>query len=214
MTAAELLGDSVHNALVERIFDGRLGPGSALSVPALATELGVSRSPVRESVQRLVAQGIAVTVPHAGARVATMSLADLEEVLRVREVLDGLAAAEATVAARAPQLQQLRDLLEEQEEAVRTPPDPLHDASLDLRFHTLLREISGNRTLVDTLQRLEVRAHLFGSGLWSRQRDRELAVAEHRRILAAVESGDVTGARTAAAAHVAAIAVRVRRSRT
>lgn len=213
MSTNELLGESVHHALVERIFDGRLAPGSALSVPALAAELGVSRSPVRESVQRLVAQGIAVTVAHAGARVATMSLEDLEEVLRVREVLDGLAAAEATSAIRAGQLDELRLLLDDQEQALLTPPDPLHDAALDLRFHTFLREVSGNRTLVDTLQRLEVRAHLFGAELWSRQRDRELAVVEHRRILTAVEAGDVAGARAAAAAHVAAVAVRVRRSR-
>lgn len=207
----ELLGESVHSALLERILDGRLEPGAALSVPALAAELGVSRSPVRESVQRLVADGIAVSVAHAGARVATVSLDDLLEVLRVREVLDGLAAAETTAAVDDSGVASLRQLVAQEERAVGEPPDPARDALLDLRFHVLVRELAANATLADALRRLEVRAHLFGAGLWSRQRHRELAVAEHRLIVDAVEAGDVERARRAASAHVAAIALRIRR---
>jgi DNA-binding GntR family transcriptional regulator len=207
----ELLGDSVHQDLLQRIVEGRLAPGSALSVAALAAELGVSRSPVRDSVQRLVAEGLAVSVPHAGARVATVGPEDLAEVLRVREVLDGLAAAEATAAADAEGVGLLLDLVAQEEAALASPPDPVADVAMDVRFHTAVRELSGNATLADTLRRLEVRAHLFGGGLWSDQRSRELAVVEHRRIARAVEAGDVEAARRAAAAHVAAIAVRVRR---
>ncbi|GAA0291427.1 GntR family transcriptional regulator [Kineococcus aurantiacus] len=212
MTEVELLVDSVYSTLLDRIVDGRLSPGSVLSVSALAVELGVSRSPVRESVQRLVAEGVAVTVAHTGARVATVTLADLEEVLRVREVLDGLAAAEATEAVGARDVARLEELVEAGERAVRGPVDPAGDAALDLRFHALLRELSGNATLAETLRRLEVRAHLFGAGLWADQRHRELAVAEHRGIVAAVAAGDVAAGRTRAAAHVAALAVRMRRA--
>jgi DNA-binding GntR family transcriptional regulator len=210
--AVELLGDSVHTALLDRVLDGRLAPGSPLSVPALAAELGVSRSPVRESVQRLIAEGIAVSAPHAGARVTTVSVDDLAEVLRVREVLDGLAAAEATERVDRTGLSRLTALVDAEERALAGRPHPARDATMDLEFHAAVREISGNATLADTLRRLEVRAHLAGAALWSEQRHRELAVGEHRRILAAVEAGDVVGARAAASAHVAAIGVRMRRA--
>lgn len=209
----ELLGDTVHAALLDRVLDGRLAPGSPLSVPALAAELGVSRSPVRESVQRLIAEGIAVSAPHAGARVATVTADDLAEVLRVREVLDGLAAAEATERVDRAGLLRLAALVDAEERALAGPPDPVRDATMDLQFHAAVRELARNATLADTLRRLEVRAHLSGAALWSEQRHRELAVVEHRRILAAVEAGDVAAARAAASAHVAAIGVRVRRTR-
>lgn len=210
--SVELLGDTVHTALLARILDGRLGPGTSLSVPALAAELGVSRSPVRDSVQRLVAEGIAVSTPHAGARVATVTAEDLSEVFRVREVLDGLAAAEATERVDREGLARLAELVDAEEAALAETPEPARDAGLDLEFHAAMRELSGNATLADTLRRLEVRAHLSGAGLWAEQRHRELAVAEHRRILAAVEAGDVAAARLAASAHVAAIGVRLRRA--
>jgi len=211
MSETVLLGDSVYRTLLERILDGRLAPGSALSVPALATDLGVSRSPVRDSVQRLVAEGIAVTVAHAGARVATVSAAELAEVMRVREVLDGLAAAEATTSITQDGLRRLAELVESEEKSLLHAPDPSTDAVTDLQFHALLRDFSHNTTLADALRRLEVRAHLFGTSLWSRQRHRELAVAEHRRIFEAVEAGDVDAARRAACAHVASLAVRMAR---
>ncbi|MEW1960333.1 GntR family transcriptional regulator [Kineococcus sp. NPDC059986] len=212
MSSAELLGDTVYADLLERVVDGRLPPGTVLSVAALAVELGVSRSPVRESVQRLITEGIAVTSAHSAARVATVGPSELEEVLRVREVLDGLAAAEATNRADAEGVRRLVEALAEHERTLGDPPDPAVDAALDVRFHALLRQLSGNATLADTLRRLEVRAHLFGAGLWTDRRHRELAVAEHRRIVEAVEAGDVEAARRNAAAHVAALAVRLRRA--
>jgi DNA-binding GntR family transcriptional regulator len=202
--SVELLGDTVHTALLARILDGRLPPGTPLSVPALAAELGVSRSPVRDSVQRLVAEGIAVSAPHAGAKVATVTAEDLSEVFRVREVLDGLAAAEATERVDRDGLTRLAALVAAEEEALGQDPDPARDAGMDLQFHAAVRELSGNATLADTLRRLEVRAHLSGAGLWADQR--------HRELLAAVQAGDVAAARGAAAAHVAALGVRLRRA--
>jgi DNA-binding GntR family transcriptional regulator len=133
-------------------------------------------------------------------------------VFRVREVLDGLAAAEATERVDRDGLTRLAALVAAEEEALGQDPDPARDAGMDLQFHAAVRELSGNATLADTLRRLEVRAHLSGAGLWADQRHRELAVAEHRRILAAVQAGDVAAARGAAAAHVAALGVRLRRA--
>lgn len=209
--AGELLADVVHARLLDMVVDGTLPPGSALSVPALAAGLGVSRSPVRESVQRLIGDGLAVHVPHAGARVALVDDAAVLDVLRVRELLDGLAAHDATLRAGPADLAALAAILEREEVALTSDPEPRRDAGIDVEFHGLLRDLSGNDALRDALRRLEVKAHVHRSGLWSSQRNRELALTEHRRILAAVEAGDADGARAAASAHVAAVAVRMRR---
>lgn len=206
-----LLADVVHARLLDRIVDGTLPPGSALSVPALAAGLGVSRSPVRESVQRLIHDGLAVHVPHAGARVAHVDDEEILDVLRVRELLDGLAAHEATLRADASDLAALRAVLDREEAALTAPAEPHRDAGLDLEFHGLLRDVAANAALRDVLRRLEVKGHVHRSGMWSLPRHRELALAEHHRVLAAVEAGDADGARAAAAAHVAALAVRLRR---
>ncbi|MEU6135056.1 FCD domain-containing protein [Nocardioides sp. NPDC047086] len=66
---------------------------------------------------------------------------------------------------------------------------------------------------VDALHRLDTKAHLYNSGLWSDLRNRELAFSEHRRIVEAIEVGDAAAAAHAASSHVASLLVRMRRHR-
>ncbi|MGW9113467.1 GntR family transcriptional regulator [Microbacterium sp. NPDC055683] len=205
-----LLGDAVYADLVDRIFRGELRSGMPLSVPALAAQLNVSRSPVRDSVQRLIADGLAVHTPHAGARVATLTEADVAQVMTVREPLDGLAAREAVAHARADDVAALRALLRAQEEGL-AEEDPTADARRDLAFHTAIRDLARNRVLSDALHRLDSIAHLHDAGLWSDARGRAAALAEHTAIVDAIERGDVVGAEAAARAHVASLLVRMRR---
>ncbi|PFG41885.1 DNA-binding GntR family transcriptional regulator [Isoptericola jiangsuensis] len=216
MTTAEpgaLLAESVYRSLVEKIFDGELRPGSPLSVPALAAALDVSRSPVREGVQRLIHEGLAVHVPHAGARVLRLDDDAVRDVLAVREVLDGLAAQEAALRASFADADDLRALVEEQAALLDAPADPRRDARLDLDLHSRVRALSGNAPLVDALRRLDAQAHLHTSGMWDHPDVRAHAVAEHRAIVEAVAAGDAERARAAASAHVAAVGVRMRRWR-
>ncbi|MCD0452931.1 GntR family transcriptional regulator [Actinocorallia sp. API 0066] len=207
----ELLVDTVYHRLTERIFSGELPPGTPLSVPALAAELDVSRSPVRESVQRLIYDGIAVHTPYAGAKVAVIDEESIFDVMQVREVLDGLAAREATLKIDDAGLAGLAAIIERQADLLSREPDPHTEAALDLEFHTAIRAASGNAALRDALHRLDARAHLYRSGLWSVQRNREHALAEHRAILTALDAGDPTAAQTTAAAHVAALTTRMKR---
>ncbi|WP_345000236.1 GntR family transcriptional regulator, partial [Tsukamurella soli] len=209
--AESLLGEAVYKQLLDRIFTGELAPGAALSVPALAAELDVSRSPVRDSVQRLVADGLAVHTPHAGARVAHVDEREMAGVFAVRELLDGLAAREATLRASAADVRRLTEHVEGQTARLAEPADALAEARHDLEFHTAVRDLADNRALSDALHRLDVKAHLYNSGLWSDDRGRTLAVAEHAAIVRAIEIGDAAEAERAAVAHVAALAVRMRR---
>lgn len=213
MTASEgaLLTESVHNSLQEMIFNGELLPGSPLSVPALAARLNVSRTPVREAVQQLIYEGLATHTRNAGARVTLLDDDAVKAVFDVREVLDGLAAHNATLIATRATVEQLRKMVQVQREMLDETPDRHRDARLDLEFHTLIRDTARNRPLSDALARLDGQSHLYRSDMWACELNRRLAVGEHERILAAIEAGDAAGARAAACAHVTGLYVRSRR---
>ncbi|MFF0487752.1 GntR family transcriptional regulator [Nocardia sp. NPDC004068] len=214
MTESEsaLLGASVHRQIRQLVLAGELGPGTPLSVPALATRLGVSRSPVREAVQQLIYEGLAVAVPHAGARVAALDDRQIRDVLSVRAVLDGLAAAEAAPLLAEPDLDKLSAILAEQEENLLAAPDPPRDARLDVEFHAFIRDRSANRPLCEALSRLEAQTHLYRGDLWRSIRNRRTAFREHRRIVEALESGNPADARAAAEAHVLGLITRLGRA--
>ncbi|MGW4356242.1 GntR family transcriptional regulator [Nocardia sp. NPDC004582] len=207
----ELLGPTVHRQLRQLVLSGELEPGAPLSVLALSARLGVSRSPVREAVQQLISEGLAVTVPHAGARVAVVDDARIRDVLAVRAVLDGLAAACAATRLTEADLGTLTDLLATQERHLRDNTDPARDTALDLEFHTRIRDRAGNPTLAAELARLEAQAHLYRGDLWTHPRNRSAALREHRRILDALESGHPGDARAAAESHVCGLITRLDR---
>lgn len=213
MTSSDgtLLTESVHDSLQEMIFSGELPPGSALSVPALAAQLNVSRTPVREAVQQLIYEGLATHTRNAGARVTLLDDEAVHAVFEVREVLDGLAAHNATLIATRATVEQLRKMVQVQRELLADAPDRHRDAKLDLQFHTLIRDTARNRPLSDALARLDGQSHLYRSDMWTTELNRRLAVGEHDRIVAAIEAGDAAGARSAACAHVAGLYVRTRR---
>ncbi|MFT4126462.1 MAG: GntR family transcriptional regulator [Gordonia sp. (in: high G+C Gram-positive bacteria)] len=207
-----LLTQSVLRQLRDEIFDGRMAPGTALSVPGLAARLEVSRSPVREAVQQLVVDGLAEYTPRIGAKVAVLDEDMLRQVFEVREVLDGLAARQAAVRISFAQLEQLWDQVRHQEELLATPADHRRDAQLDLDFHTAIRTASGNKPLCEALLKLDTQSHLYRSDMWAHEINRRLAVTEHRRIVTALEAGDADGAQRAAQAHAAGVLVRLLRS--
>jgi DNA-binding GntR family transcriptional regulator len=204
-----LLPETIYAQLRTGIVTGQIAGGTPLSVPRLASELGVSRSPAREAIQRLIAEGLAMNVPYAGARVRALDPEGTREVFVVREVLDALAAGLAATQMGAQERAALGDVLAEQEANLERPVDQARDASLDIAFHGAIRAGSGNGTLNVSLERIEAIAHLQGSRLWTSDEGRRLAVQEHRTIWEAVAARDSDRARDAAAAHVRAVAERL-----
>ena len=93
--ATQSLVDRVSHAVRRAILEGRLRPGEALSISDLATDLGVSHSPVREALQRLSGQGLVVLRPARTAIVAPLELEDLQEIYRLRKLTEVDAATRA-----------------------------------------------------------------------------------------------------------------------
>lgn len=206
-----LLADWVYATLLAQISSRRLLPGAPLSVPAIASELKVSRSPVRESVQRLISEGLAVHTPRAGAKLATLDEEGIFDVLRLRQVLDGYAAREATARASTSDIARLSAIVEQQAALGQERIDPRREAALDAEFHALIRDLTGSPALRDALRRLETKANLFHSEIWLSRHNRDVAILEHRSILASIDAGDAASAEAAANAHVAGYMIRMRR---
>ncbi|RLV50429.1 GntR family transcriptional regulator [Nocardioides mangrovicus] len=197
------LADQAYEAIRLRIVDRRLGPGEHLSVPALAEELGLSRSPVREAVQRLVAEGLGIEQPHRGAVVVGFTGTELAQAYAVREVLEGLSArlaARAVAGGDSRLVEDLRRLVDQHEAAVRSGvADDVIRA--DLRFHGRLLQGADNLSLTKALDpllsRVSVAMRAGDLSTWPAS-----AVREHRRILTAVTAGDEDLAEERAREHI------------
>lgn len=200
------LADQVYAVLRDQIMTRALVPGDHLSVPVLAESLGLSRSPVREAVQRLVVEGLAVEEFHRGARVAGVDASDLADVYAVRGVLEGLAARLVAGRRDSALLATLRASVAAHGEAIRADDEQAIIAA-DQAFHQAVLDAADNEHLTRALGPLLGRAQvamLSGDlSRWPRK-----ALAEHRVILAAIRTGDADAAAAAASAHVRAVLTR------
>jgi DNA-binding GntR family transcriptional regulator len=203
-----LLAGLAYERLRARILDGELAPGTALSVPALAADLGMSRSPVREAVQRLIHDGLATHVAHRGAEVARVDAVELNHLYVVKEPLEGLAARLATQRLTLDGERRLRALLAEHEQLLAGGgPESAH-VRLDLELHRTVHLIAENPALLGVLDQFAGRTNLAFPTLWGEPDMARLALDEHRAIVDAMLAGDPEEADRAARRHVARIRVR------
>jgi DNA-binding GntR family transcriptional regulator len=110
---AQTHADRIFDLVERAIVSGELPPGSRLGEEALAARFGVSRGPLREALRQLEGRGLVVRTAHAGARVVTLTRADLAEIYEIRANLEGLACRLAASRASEPELDALEALLDD-----------------------------------------------------------------------------------------------------
>jgi DNA-binding GntR family transcriptional regulator len=194
------VADDVYSRLLEAILSHDLAPGARLSVPALASMLGVSRTPVREAVLRLIREGLAVEEPRRGAMLIGFAVEDLVHIYEVREVLEGQAARLAALRATDQECDDMRDAVKAHAEAVAAN-DVARHFDLDMRFHMLTRQATRNADLAAILDQIQTKIRVamittvvsFGPAE---------ALADHQRILAQIAARDPDGAEDAARRHI------------
>jgi DNA-binding GntR family transcriptional regulator len=180
--------DAVYRVLRHGIVHGDLAPGERLRSDALASELRVSRTPVREALRKLEAEGLAA---HAGSRliVRAFSEQDLTELFYVREALEGMAARLAAENATPSEIEAISELLDDME-TVRRRGDVDAFRRLTGEFHQLIGRASHNDRLAQSLQTLLDHARqLQTSTLYAEGRPAE-ALKEHRGLVAAIAARD------------------------
>jgi GntR family transcriptional regulator, rspAB operon transcriptional repressor len=197
------LAESVYQRILEAILTGMLPGGTELNEVTLAGELGVSRTPVHEALQRLVADGLVEHLPNRRDRVAQFSRDDVREIYEMRIILEGAIAERAARRLDAEELASLQSEADALAAAANGRNWTARVLDFDLRFHNVLATASGNQRLRADITRYRhlVRAFWRMSG---RVENLRQAMEEHRRILRALEARDPAAARRAMIAHVEA----------
>lgn len=199
-------GETVYLTLRARILSGELGANAVLREQALAEELGVSRTPVREALRRLDEAGLVSFVPNRGATVVEWSLEQVRETYFVRAALESRAAGLAATRITVAELDQLSDLIEAMEPVVTaTDPDGVSELGrLNAEFHRIVVSASRSAqlmTLTSSVARVPLMAEAFRrDGVQFRARSNH----QHRDILTALRSGDSLWAEVAMRSHVLA----------
>ena len=188
----ETLSDHAFRQLQSAIVRGDIAPGSKISEPELARAYGISRGPLREALHRLEGQKLLVRVPHVGARVVSLSHAELIELYEIRESLEGMACRLAAERMSQAEIDELRRVLElhEQDAAFKAGVG-YYQQEGDFDFHYRIIQGSGNQTLAKMLcgelYQLVRMYRLQFSATPNRPRH---AFAEHHRILDAIAERD------------------------
>jgi DNA-binding GntR family transcriptional regulator len=191
--------EAVYQALRQGIVHGKLAPGERLRSDALANDLRVSRTPVREALRKLEAEGL---VQQSGSHVYVRALSeqDLTELFYVREALEGMAARLAAENATPAEIAEIGELLEDME-TVRRRGDLDQLRQLTGEFHRLICRASHNNRLYRSLTALLDSARKMQTSTLFADGRAAQALREHRDLVAAISARDGDGAEALARAH-------------
>ncbi|MFT3963998.1 GntR family transcriptional regulator [Propionivibrio sp.] len=190
--------------LEELIMRGELQPGDRLPEQQLADTLGVSRGPLREAIRTLEGRRLLERTPHAGVRVVQLSLDDLEQLLAMREALEGMACRQAAEQMTVHEIRGLRETAARIERLIDEGPQPMFSGQLDSDFHLQIAIGSRNqwirRLLCEDLYSLLRLYRLHAV----RQPDNIALVTarEHHAIIDCIHARDPDGAERAMREHV------------
>jgi len=188
---SETLSENVFRRIQSAIIKGEIAPGSKISEPELARTYGISRGPLREAIHRLEGQRLLVRVPHVGARVVSLSHAELIELYEIRESLEGMACRLAAERMTAEEIDDLRRVLDTHErDAAFQAGVGYYQQEGDFDFHYRIIQGSGNKTLTQMLCDLYQLVRMYRIQFSATPNRPRQAFAEHHRILDAIADRD------------------------
>ena len=194
------LYQEVAEQLRQRIFNRELEPGGWIDELKIAEEFGISRTPLREALKVLAAEGLVTMKVRRGAYVTEMSDKDLRDVYHLLGLLESDAAAVVATHASAEQRQSLQDLHDELEGAAN---ERERFFAINERFHLRILELADNRWRCQMVADLRKVMKLNRHNSLFKQGRIEDSLSEHRAILDAMLSRDAEGTRRAMQAHFA-----------
>lgn len=206
------IGGEVYEELLSRILASQIGPGGRITIDAIARELGVSQTPIREALHRLEADGVVVRTHMAGYRVAPkITREQFENLVEVRLLLEPAAARRAAERVTDDELAALRSVADSMTPGMIATSGERGYALFSQRdalLHDAIAEGGRNSFIRDSLARLHTHVHLFR--LADHANITERAIGEHAEIIAAIGRRDPDAAAYAMRHHVEASAERFR----
>lgn len=186
--------NQVYLLLKEEICAGHFAPGQKLQEQALATQYQVSRSPVREALRRLGADGLVEEIPNRGVFVKVFTPKDIEEIYEVRVMLENRAIDHLTPALVAEHADGLLELLAKLREAYEREDLPAY-TELDTKLHRLLVKCCGNSLIFALYDRIDCQIRQFRRYSLLEHKRFADSVEEHERILRLVLNGNLAAAK-------------------
>ena len=193
------MADTVFDRLHERIVSGDLAPGDRVDATDIAESLGVSRTPVREAILRLDAQGLVERQPYRGVVVTAVDRTAAEEVAALRIHLETLATRAAVPRLRPEDVDHLREVHDRLATVLAGPDAQRGFSGLNREFHLTIYRAAGSPILVRLVDDLSARAERIRLHFDVR---RGPALDDHAAILAACAASDVEAAVAATRDHI------------
>ena len=188
------IGDRAYDVLLEMIINQQLDPGQRLIEEQLAMELGISRTPLREAVNRLAKEGLVEIEPRKGARVKRFSIDEVEEVYSIRAALEGLATRIAASNIPKDKLKRLQRRFQSRNTKI------LLKADNDL--HKLIVKYCKNKRLVEMLGNLWNLVQVFRVAGYSSVERSAIATEDHIKIINALINRNDTMAENLIKKHI------------
>jgi DNA-binding GntR family transcriptional regulator len=185
----------------EAIARGDFAPGMQLAEAELASELGVSRGPLREAMQRLTQEGLLISHRNRGLFVVSMDEDDFRDVYLARSAVEVAAIAQLIRSDPAGNAARLMEAVRDMEEAAGTP-DGQAVTDADMRFHALLVQLSGSPRLRRMHNTLLTETRMCLNALESTYDTADKRITEHRGIAEAISRGDYVAAERLMAEHM------------
>lgn len=189
-----LASKKAYHLIKEKIITLELAPSSVIDEQALMKELGLGRTPIREALQRLSAEGLVNIVPRRGMFVTDISITDLQKIFEVRIVLTGFCARLAAQRGTTDQVAQMEQVLRGLEQVQSGDYKVLID--IDRRFQRLMYQAAGNDILAESLDRLYDLSLRIWYLVLHQLGDVRDAIEQHRQVAEALKARD--GARAEA----------------
>ncbi|MEI6232950.1 MAG: GntR family transcriptional regulator [Planctomycetota bacterium] len=195
------LSDSVYEALVAGILAGKLAPGAVLSELALGRQFKVSRTPIHDALVQLAKDGLVEQEANRRAVVAAFTSADVFDIFEMRKLLEGESARKAATKLDRIALAKLREAAEQMAASAAKPGAVARWVDFDEIFHTTIAEASGSKRLMEDITRYRM-LHRSFNRMRTTPEVVQQALAEHMRILEALEKRDAKRASAEMVAHI------------
>ena len=200
--ASRPLYEEVADQLRVRIFAHELAPGTWIDEQTLAKEFGISRTPLREAIKVLAAEGLITMKLRRGAYVTEVNRGDLEQIFTILSLLEGQAAKEAATKAQERDLNDLDDMhLRLEKAAADRNLDQFFE--INVRFHERIIAIANNPWMTSVIADLRKVLKLQRKDSLSRSGRLQSSLSEHREILKALLKRDPIAAEQAMRTHLA-----------
>lgn len=183
------MGEELANIIRRMVVDGNLPAGARINEVHLARDLGVSRTPLREAVARLVREETLVSVPRVGSFVKPLTIDEFDQIYSIRTLLDP----EALRLAGLPSRQRL-ERLERLNARIQSAANPDVIIDLDDEWHLLLIDGCPNKALLEIISDFMARTRRYELALMRERSQVEIAADMHGEIISALRRGDLSAA--------------------